>query len=110
MLRRMSSFFPSLTDTFGNVLLEALACGVPVAAYNVMGPKDVVANGSVGFLGDDLREAALAALELDRKRVAPMPSCSAGRPVRGGFATLSPRLTAFSMPRNFVTKQMIIAL
>jgi glycosyltransferase involved in cell wall biosynthesis len=32
-----------------------------------MGPKDVVANGSVGFLGDDLREAALAALELDRK-------------------------------------------
>ncbi len=59
--------FPSLTDTFGNVLLEALASGVPVAAYNVMGPKDVVANGSVGFLGDDLKEAALAALELDRK-------------------------------------------
>ncbi len=58
--------FPSLTDTFGNVLLEALACGVPVAAYNVMGPKDVVANGSVGILGDDLKEAALAALELDR--------------------------------------------
>ncbi len=43
--------FPSLTDTFGNVLLEALACGVPVAAFNVMGPKDVVANGSVGILG-----------------------------------------------------------
>ncbi len=59
--------FPSLTDTFGNVLLEALASGVPVAAHNVMGPKDVVAHGSVGFLGDDLREAALAALELDRK-------------------------------------------
>ncbi len=58
--------FPSLTDTFGNVLLEALACGVPVAAFNVMGPKDVVANGSVGILGDDLREAALAALKLDR--------------------------------------------
>jgi glycosyltransferase involved in cell wall biosynthesis len=59
--------FPSLTDTFGNVLLEALACGIPVAAYNVMGPKDVVANGSVGILGDDLRDSALAALELDRK-------------------------------------------
>jgi glycosyltransferase involved in cell wall biosynthesis len=58
--------FPSLTDTFGNVLLEALACGVPVAAYNVMGPKDVVANGSVGILGADLKEAALSALSLDR--------------------------------------------
>ena len=59
--------FPSLTDTFGNVLLEALACGVPVSAYNVMGPKDVVANGSVGILGDNLRESALAALDIDRK-------------------------------------------
>lgn len=59
--------FPSLTDTFGNVLLEALACGVPVAAYNVMGPKDVVANGSVGILGENLKDSALAALELDRR-------------------------------------------
>ena len=59
--------FPILTDTFGNVLLEALACGVPVAAFNVMGPKDVVANGSVGILGDNLRDSALAASELDRK-------------------------------------------
>jgi glycosyltransferase involved in cell wall biosynthesis len=59
--------FPSLTDTFGNVLLEALACGVPVAAYNVMGPKDVVAHGSVGVLGGDLRVAALAALSLSRE-------------------------------------------
>jgi glycosyltransferase involved in cell wall biosynthesis len=58
--------FPSLTDTFGNVMLEALASGLPVAAYNVMGPKDVVADSRVGVLGDDLRESALAALELDR--------------------------------------------
>ncbi len=57
--------FPSLTDTFGNVLLEALACGIPVAAFNVTGPKDIVENGYVGILGDDLREAALAALWLD---------------------------------------------
>ena len=58
--------FPSLTDTFGNVLLEALACGVPVAAYNVMGPKDVVLNGTAGILADDLGQAARAALPLDR--------------------------------------------
>jgi glycosyltransferase involved in cell wall biosynthesis len=58
--------FPSLTDTFGNVLLEALACGVPVAAYNVTGPKDVVANGTVGILGSDLKASALGALSLDR--------------------------------------------
>jgi glycosyltransferase involved in cell wall biosynthesis len=59
--------FPSLTDTFGNVLLEALACGVPVAAFNVMGPKDVIPDRSVGILGADLKEAALAALGVDRE-------------------------------------------
>ncbi len=58
--------FPSLTDTFGNVMLEALACGVPVAAYNVTGPKDVIANGTAGILGNDLKQSALAALSLDR--------------------------------------------
>lgn len=58
--------FPSLTDTYGVVLLEALACGVPVAAYPVTGPRDVIMDGKVGALRDDLREAALAALEMDR--------------------------------------------
>ena len=58
--------FPSRTDTFGLVLIEAMACGVPVAAYPVTGPIDVVANGVTGVLGEDLREAALAALQLDR--------------------------------------------
>jgi glycosyltransferase involved in cell wall biosynthesis len=57
--------FPSLTDTFGNVLLEALACGVPVAAYNVTGPKDIVVNGKFGFLDADLKKAALSTLSLD---------------------------------------------
>ena len=72
--------FPSLTDTFGNVLLEALACGVPVAAYNVMGPKDVVANGSVGVLGDDLRSRRWAVpLNSIGKAAALMPNCSLDR-------------------------------
>jgi glycosyltransferase involved in cell wall biosynthesis len=58
--------FPSRTDTFGLVLLEAMACGLPVAAYPVTGPVDVVVQGVTGVLADDLRAAALAALELDR--------------------------------------------
>ncbi|HEY6643087.1 glycosyltransferase family 1 protein [Povalibacter sp.] len=57
--------FPSRTDTFGLVLLEAMACGVPVAAFPVTGPIDVVANGVTGVLSEDLRGAALAALTLD---------------------------------------------
>lgn len=61
--------FPSLTDTFGMVMLEAMASGVPVAAFPVIGPKDLVTPGVSGVLGDDLRAAALAACELDRTRV-----------------------------------------
>jgi len=57
--------FPSRTDTFGLVLLEAMACGVPVAAYPVTGPIDVVINGHTGVLDEDLQLAAEAALELD---------------------------------------------
>ncbi len=59
--------FPSRTDTFGLVLLEALASGVPVAAYPVMGPADVFADGSGGVLSGDLRAAALQALDLSRE-------------------------------------------
>jgi glycosyltransferase involved in cell wall biosynthesis len=58
--------FPSLTDTFGLVLLEALASGVPVAAYPAPGPLDVITDPRAGVLGPDLRAAALKALELDR--------------------------------------------
>jgi glycosyltransferase involved in cell wall biosynthesis len=57
--------FPSRTDTFGLVLLEALACGVPVAAYPVTGPIDVIENGATGVLDENLRAAALAALQLN---------------------------------------------
>ena len=49
--------FPSKTDTFGLVLLEAMACGLPVAAYNVSGPKDVIGKSKAGILREDLAEA-----------------------------------------------------
>lgn len=57
--------FPSLTDTFGVVLLEALACGVPVAGFPVQSCKDVIRDERVGVLHDNLQTAALAALSLD---------------------------------------------
>ncbi len=57
--------FPSRTDTFGLVLLEALACGVPVAAYPVTGPLDVIGDHPVGVLDDDLKIAAIKALDID---------------------------------------------
>lgn len=57
--------FPSLTDTFGLVMLEAMACGVPVAAYPVTGPKDVVIDGVTGCLDEDLGRAARRALAIN---------------------------------------------
>jgi glycosyltransferase involved in cell wall biosynthesis len=57
--------FPSRTDTFGLVMVEALASGVPVAGYPVPGPLDVVTTSKVGALNEDLRTACLAAIECD---------------------------------------------
>ena len=60
--------FPSRTDTFGIVLVEALASGVPVAAFPVTGPLDVIADSGAGILSEDLREACLGALEISREK------------------------------------------
>jgi len=59
--------FPSLTDTFGVVQLEALACGTPVAAFPVMGPLDVIADHPVGALDTNLQNACLRALQMSRE-------------------------------------------
>ncbi len=60
--------YPSRTDTFGLVMLEAMACGTPVAAYPVPGPLDVVGNSDGGVLDVDLRRAAMRALDVPRSR------------------------------------------
>jgi glycosyltransferase involved in cell wall biosynthesis len=55
--------FPSKTDTFGLVMIEAMACGVPVAAYPVVGPIDIVTDAKVGCLDDDLGRAVVTAFK-----------------------------------------------
>ncbi|MBB1521070.1 glycosyltransferase family 4 protein [Aquipseudomonas guryensis] len=62
--------FPSRTDTYGLVMLEALACGTPVAAFPVAGPLDVLEQGLTGVMSEDLRQACLDALQLDRGQCA----------------------------------------
>ena len=64
MFEALRIVFPSRTDTFGLVMLEALASGLPVAAYPVPGPLDVIDGSAVGCLDADLGRAALSCLEI----------------------------------------------
>ena len=74
--------FPSRTDTFGLVNLEAMACGVPVAAYPVTGPIDVIEDGVTGALDTDLAAAAVRALSID-------PQACRARAIRSGWDVAS---------------------
>ena len=71
--------FPSRTDTYGLVMLEALACGTPVAAFPVAGPLDVLRQGLSGVMDENLRTACLAALELNRGRCAELAAAQSWR-------------------------------
>ncbi len=62
--------FPSRTDTFGNVMTEALACGTPVAAFPVTGPLDVLTDPQAGAMDEDLGAAVRRALTLSREAAA----------------------------------------
>lgn len=78
--------FPSLTDTFGLVILEALASGVPVAAFPVMGPRDIITLPAIGVLGDDLHKAAMLALRCDRQACVDFAQGWSWRASAGQFA------------------------
>ncbi len=73
--------FPSRSDTFGLVIIEALACGTPVAAYPVRGPRDILTDES-GAMSENLGEAVVEALTRDRKVVAEF-----GKKFTWGYAT-----------------------
>ena len=84
--------FPSRTDTYGLVMLEALACGTPVAAFPVAGPLDVLQAGVSGVMHEDLRAACLEALSLDRGRCAELAARQSWRASALEFLAQQPLL------------------
>ena len=81
--------FPSKTDTFGNVMIEALASGVPVAAYPVSGPRDVLTDPDCAAMEEDLDSAIAVAL------ISPMSRAEALK-----IVTSKPRVSAIGRPRR----------
>jgi glycosyltransferase involved in cell wall biosynthesis len=79
--------FPSKTDTFGLVIIEAMATGTPVAGYPVHGPVDIIPGSNAGVVAEDLQVAALACLELDRKDAAAHAQNFAWEKVAEDFVT-----------------------
>jgi glycosyltransferase involved in cell wall biosynthesis len=95
--------FPSRTDTFGLVNLEAMACGVPVAAYPVTGPIDVIEDGVTGALDDDLGQAAVRALKVD-------PDACRARALKSGWDISSREFENNLVPcRDLATGQFRVA-
>src|SRR5579883_624215 len=96
--------FPSKTDTFGLVLLEAMACGLPVAAYPVTGPLDVIGDSkTAGVMHEDLRTACLEALKLRREDAAAHARKFCWRAATEQFlAHLHPRVRSAGLPASLV--------
>jgi glycosyltransferase involved in cell wall biosynthesis len=67
--------FPSRTDTFGLTIIEALSCGIPVAAHSCLGPRDILTDGVDGVLEEDLSLAAVRCLTLDRSQCRKKAEC-----------------------------------
>lgn len=105
--------FPSRTDTLGLVILEAMACGVPVAAYPVPGPQDLITDGGNGALDEDLRRAVFRALSIDRDTCIEFSSRFPGLTVRNVFWPCSSHwrlttpATAYRTPPATVTPGII---
>lgn len=95
--------FPSRTDTFGLVLLEALASGVPVAAFPVTGPRDVIGDAPVGVLSEDLRSACLAALQIAPKACLEFAASLTWEKSAGTFVNNIAEARAAAKPENPVS-------